>query len=240
MNALPPPSSAVTNEDETDERLVELAATGDQSALAVLYDRYQAMVYGSALRITGDAGAAQDVVQEAFLGVWRHAGRFSSERASARTWLMAIAHHRAVDSIRRRRPTTELPEADARTPASMVLPDIWPEVAGRLDRDAVLRALATLSATQREAIELAYFGGLTQQEIAVRTDTPLGTVKSRVRLGLLALRAALTADVPPNDPARAGGGERDVRSEARVREMDRISYIRAVLSALANTARGGL
>jgi RNA polymerase sigma-70 factor (ECF subfamily) len=104
---------------------------------------------------------------------------------------MAITHHRAVDAIRRRRPTVELPEPEMPPPAALTMPDIWEEVAGRLDSATIRSAMARLSDVQRQAIELAYFGGLTQQEIAERTSAPLGTVKSRVRLGLLALRDEL-------------------------------------------------
>ena len=135
--------------------------------------------------------AAEDVVQDAFLGVWRNAARFESAKASGRTWIMSITHHRAIDAIRRRRPTVELPEPEMPPPAALTMPDIWDEVAGRLDAGAIRAALSRLSEVQRQAIELAYFAGLTQQEIAERTRAPLGTVKSRVRLGLLALREEL-------------------------------------------------
>lgn len=187
-----------TSGDATDERLLELAANGQSQALSVLYDRHGGIMLGLARRITGDASLAQDVVQDAFVGVWRNAARYSPDRASARTWMLSIVHHRAVDAMRRRRPTSELPEGDA-PPAAMIVPDVWPEVAGHLDRDAVAHALSALSGPQREALELAYFSGLTQQEIAARTETPLGTVKSRVRLGLLAMRRELLA-------ARSGAG----------------------------------
>jgi RNA polymerase sigma-70 factor (ECF subfamily) len=113
-----------------------------------------------------------------------------------KTWLLSIVHHRAVDAVRRRRPTTELPEREDVPPPALQLPDLWDDVAAGLDRAAIARALTTLSDVQREAIELAYWGGLTQQEIAERTGTPLGTVKSRVRLGLLALRGALAGEGP--------------------------------------------
>jgi RNA polymerase sigma-70 factor (ECF subfamily) len=163
-------------------------AEGDAAALATLYDRYSTLAYAVSLKITRDATLAQDIVQEAFLGVWRNAGRYAAGRGSVRTWVLAIAHHRAIDAIRRRRPTSELPEGDA---PPLVVPDIWHEVSGRLDREEIRQALETLSPPQREAIELAYYSGLTQQEIAEKTATPLGTVKSRVRLGLLAMRRAL-------------------------------------------------
>ena len=189
-------SVAAAERDPADETLLERVAGGDPDALSELYERYRTVTYSVALRITTDPSAAEDVVQEAFLGVWRNAGRYASARGSVRTWILAIVHHRAIDSLRRRRPISELPESDAPPPSTLVLPDIWPEVAGRLDRDAISAALATLSPIQREALELAYYGGLTQQEIAARTGAPLGTVKSRVRLGLLAMRAALTGENP--------------------------------------------
>ena len=178
----------------TDEALLEWVAAGEQSALSELYDRYQGLMHGMATRITGDPTQAQDVVQDAFVGVWRNASRYTSSRASARTWILSIAHHRAVDAIRRRRPSVELPEAGSVPPSALIAPDVWPEVAQRLDSETVREALTRLPAAQREAIELAYFSGLTQQEIAARTDSPLGTVKSRVRLGLLQLRRVLDGD----------------------------------------------
>jgi RNA polymerase sigma-70 factor (ECF subfamily) len=194
-------SVAAAERDPADETLMERVAGGDPDALSELYERYRTVTYSVALRITADGAAAEDVVQEAFLGVWRNASRYASARGSVRTWILSIVHHRAIDSLRRRRPISELPESDAPPPPSLVLPDIWPEVAGRLDRDAIAAALGTLSPSQREALELAYYGGLTQQEIAARTGTPLGTVKSRVRLGLLAMRGALTGE---DAGARAG------------------------------------
>jgi RNA polymerase sigma-70 factor (ECF subfamily) len=188
-----PASSPVTPED-ADRAVLARVSAGELNALDELYERYRTMSYSIAYRITGDATLAEDVVQEAFLGAWRNAARYAAGRGSVKTWLLSIVHHRAVDAVRRRRPTTELPEAEVPPPATLTVPDIWPEVAGNLDRDAVRAALGTITPVQREAIELAYFGGLTQQEIAVRTGTPLGTVKSRMRLGLLALRRTLTGE----------------------------------------------
>jgi RNA polymerase sigma-70 factor (ECF subfamily) len=175
-------------------------ANGDLGALDRLYEHYGAMAFSIAYRITGDRTAAEDVVQEAFLGVWRNAARYVDARGSVRTWLLSIVHHRAIDAIRRRRPTTELPGAEGPVPDALTLPDTWAEVEQRLDRDTVLAALATISQVQREAIELAYFSGLSQTEIAERTGVPLGTVKGRLRLGLAGLRAALVAA-----ELRAGG-----------------------------------
>ena len=180
--------------DDADRDVLSRVAAGQLDALEELYDRYRTMAYSIALRITADASAAEDVVQDAFLGAWRNASRYVEGRGSVKTWLLAIVHHRAVDALRRRRPTTELPEAESPPPTALTIPDIWPEVAQRLDGEAVRAALGTLSDVQREAIEMAYFGGLTQQEIAAKTGTPLGTVKSRMRLGLLGLRRALVDD----------------------------------------------
>ena len=180
--------------DDADRDVLARVSNGELDALQDLYDRYRTMAYSIALRITADASLAEDVVQDAFLGAWRNAARYVEGRGSVKTWLLSIVHHRAIDAVRRRRPTSELPEAEAPPPPALTLPDVWKEVAGNLDREAIAAALATLSDVQREAIELAYFGGLTQVEIADRTGTPLGTVKSRVRLGLLAMRAALTGE----------------------------------------------
>src|SRR3954464_11312247 len=114
----------------TDEELVDrLAAGPDEAALSELYDRYQAAMYGLAMRITNDAALAQDAVQEAFVGVWRNAGRYASDRASVRTWMLSITHPRAIDVVRRRRATPPLPEPDEPSmSAALVAPDVWPEV----------------------------------------------------------------------------------------------------------------
>ena len=189
----------------SDEDLLVAAGRGDQSAIGQLYDRFSGQMYGLAMRITQDATLAQDVVQEAFVGIWRNAARFDATRASARTWIMSIAHNRAIDAIRRRRPAQELPDPELPPPAALTSPDIWGEVAGRMDADSVRAAVMTLSPVQREAIALAYFGGLTQQEIADKTGAPLGTVKSRVRLGLMALKDQLAGTVSADGRPSTGG-----------------------------------
>ena len=176
----------------TDEELVgRLAAGPDEAALSELYDRYQAAMYGLAMRITNDAGLAQDAVQEAFVGVWRNSARYAAGRASVRTWILSITHHRAIDIIRRRRATSPLPEFEEAVNEALTAPDVWPEVARASDAREVRKAMDSLPDAQRTAIELAYFSGLTQTEIAQREAVPLGTVKSRVRLGLVALRRTL-------------------------------------------------
>jgi RNA polymerase sigma-70 factor (ECF subfamily) len=194
--------------ENPDQALLDRLVDGDLDALEGLYERYRTMAYSIALRITGEPATAEDVVQEAFLGVWRNAARYAEARGSVKTWLLAIVHHRAIDAVRRRRPTSELPEADsaAPTPEALTLPDIWGEIEGGIDRDAVVAALGSISSAQREALELAYYGGLTQVEIADRLALPLGTVKSRMRLGLLGLRRILTGQggAFDDDEARPG------------------------------------
>jgi RNA polymerase sigma-70 factor, ECF subfamily len=184
----------VTAADDADQAVLESITAGDNGAIEILYDRYRSMAYALALRITADTALAEEIVLDAFVGAWRNASRYAPERGSVKTWLLSIVHHRAIDATRRRRPTVELPDSEAPPPANLTLPDVWAEVAGRLDRDAVVAALGSLSEVQRVALELAYFGGLTQQEIATRTGVPLGTVKSRMRLGLMAMRRVLRGE----------------------------------------------
>jgi RNA polymerase sigma factor (sigma-70 family) len=185
------PGRPASSVEDDDRQVLARIANGELNALEALYDRYRAMAYSIALRVTGDASLAEDVLQEAFLGAWRHAGRYAEGRGSVKTWLLAIVHHRAIDAVRRRRPTNALPETEDVTPAPLTVPDLWGDVSADLDADTVRGALDVLPEAQREAIELAYFGGLTQQEIAVRTGAPLGTVKGRMRLALLAMRRHL-------------------------------------------------
>jgi RNA polymerase sigma-70 factor (ECF subfamily) len=187
----PRPRRVASIADDADQAILARLADGELDALEELYERYKTMAYSIAYRITNDASLAEDVVQEAFLGAWRNAARYVDGRGSVKTWLLSIVHHRAIDAVRRRRPTTELPEREDLPPPQLQAPDVWGDVSATLDADVVREALTVLSDVQREAIESAYFGGLTQQEIADRTGTPLGTIKSRMRLGLLAMRRSL-------------------------------------------------
>ena len=201
----PLPFRAATAVDDADRGVLERVAAGELDALDELYERYKTMAYSIAYRITKDATLAEDVVQDAFLGAWRNAARYVEGRASVKTWLLSIVHHRAIDAIRRRRPTSELPESTEAPPAALTAPDIWAEVASGLDAEMVRGAMGVLSDVQREAIELAYFSGLTQYEIALQTGTPLGTVKSRMRLGLLAMRRFLVGEAGDDDDTLAAG-----------------------------------
>jgi RNA polymerase sigma-70 factor (ECF subfamily) len=165
--------------DEADRAALARIAGGELVALEYLYDRYKTMAYSIAYRITNDATLAEDVVQDAFLGAWRNAARYIEGRGSVKTWLLSIVHHRAIDAIRRRRPTTELPEIDAGLPEALTLPDVWAEVSASLDSVMVREALVALSDVQREALELAYFGGLTHR----RSPSGRGHLSAPSRVG---------------------------------------------------------
>src|ERR671934_1239425 len=167
----------------SDEAVVALIARSDDSALAELYRRFGRLAYGLAFRILRDDALAQDAVQEAFLGVWRGAGRFSAERSKPSTWLLTLVHRRAVDLVRReerRRAEPLQPETERRGPEAGTADEA--ELATR--RQAIREALPELPPEQREAIELAYYGGYTQSELAERLGQPLGTIKSRMFTGL--------------------------------------------------------
>jgi RNA polymerase sigma-70 factor, ECF subfamily len=172
----------------SDEAVVALVARSEDTALAELYDRYGRIAYGLALRVVRDDALAQDAVQEAFLGVWRTAGRFMPERAKASTWILTLVHRRAVDVVRReerrRAESLELAPEQATAAAD---DDAWL----RLRRERVQSALKQLPDQQREALELAYYGGFTQSELAERLGQPLGTIKSRMFGGLARLRELL-------------------------------------------------
>jgi RNA polymerase sigma-70 factor (ECF subfamily) len=172
----------------SDEALVALVGRSDETALAELYDRFGRVAYGLALRIVRDPALAEDAVQEAFLSVWRSAGRFVAERAKASTWIMTLVHRRAVDLVRREEPRRTEPLESAPQPALASTED---EAWLLLQRQRVREALRRLPDQQREAIELAYYGGYTQSELADRLGQPLGTIKSRMFAGLSRLREIL-------------------------------------------------
>ncbi|MGH3133541.1 MAG: sigma-70 family RNA polymerase sigma factor [Gaiellaceae bacterium] len=176
----------------SDEALVALVARGDERALGELYDRIGRIAYGLAVRVLRDERLAEDAVQEGFLAVWRSAASFRAERAKASTWILTLVHRRAVDLVRReeRRRTEPLPdEAAARAQDASEPTD---EAAWlRFERERVQAALRQLPDVQREALELAYYGGFSQSELAERLGVPLGTIKSRMFTGLARLREIL-------------------------------------------------
>jgi RNA polymerase sigma-70 factor, ECF subfamily len=175
--------------DRSDGALLEAAARSDEGALAALYDRYGRVAYGLALRVLRDESLAEDAVQEAFVQVWRSADRFDPRKARASTWILTFVHRRAVDLVRREeRRRVEPAEA---TPVAAG-PGADEDAEQRSKRKIVQDALRRLPADQREAIELAYYGGYTQSELAERLGEPLGTIKSRMFTGLMRLRTLLT------------------------------------------------
>jgi RNA polymerase sigma-70 factor (ECF subfamily) len=174
----------------SDEALVALVARGDEAALAELYDRVGRVAYGLAFRVLRDDRLAEDAVQDAFLAVWRTAAAFRAERAKARTWVLTLVHRRAVDVVRReeRRRTEPLDEVTRDVSASeSAESEAWLG----FERQRVQEALALLPDAQREAIELAYYGGYSQSELAQRLGVPLGTIKSRMFAGLARMRELL-------------------------------------------------
>lgn len=187
-------SASVDLRDHADRDILAAIADRDEDALRELYRRYGSLCFGLATRVAGDRTLAEDVVQEVFVAVWERASRFEAERGSVRSWLLTQVHHRAVDVVRRETSTRrrnlvltlEDPERETRAPDAFVEEE-W--IA--LRRAQVRTAITTLSAEQREVLELAYFGGMTQREIADRLEVPLGTVKSRTITGLRRLRAEL-------------------------------------------------
>lgn len=161
----------------SDERLVILAGRGDEAAFAELYERFGRLAYALALRILRDQTLAEDAVQEAFVAVWRSAARFEVGRAKASTWILMFVHRRSVDLVRRQEHRhTEPLEAAPQAIGGSAEEAVW----RRLERQRIQRALGRLPRHERETIELAYYGGFTQAEVAEQLGIPLGTVKSRM------------------------------------------------------------
>ena len=185
----PPPPAARELAHGSDEALLSLVASSDEQALAELYDRFGRVAYGLALRVLRDEALAQDAVQEAFLAIWRNADRFLAERAKASTWILTLVHRRAVDLVRREDRRRAEPLESAPEPAAAET--VEDEATLGFQRRVVQEALRRLPREQREALELGYYGGLTQSELAERLDQPLGTIKSRMFTGLNRLRDLL-------------------------------------------------
>lgn len=172
----------------SDEALIALAGRADKGALAELYDRHGRVAYGMALRILRDESLAEDAVQDGFMAVWKEAGRYVPTRGKASSWIFTLVHRRAVDIVRRE----ERRRTDVLEPADAAGGDATDELAWlRLQRERVQDALRQLPDQQREALELAYYGGFTQSELADRLGQPLGTIKSRMFAGLSRMRELL-------------------------------------------------
>lgn len=189
-------ASSAAKWSDADTGLTELvtkSAAGDEFAFAQLYDCTNQIIYGLALRILGDSSAAEDVTMEVYLQVWRTASRYDSQRGTVTSWLVTLVRSRALDCLRSRRARrANLEENVDDVPNlhdSRPTPELASLEAGR--SRIVQKAMADLAPDQRQAIELAYFSGLSHAEMAERTGLPLGTVKTRIRLGMIHLRRLL-------------------------------------------------
>lgn len=168
--------------------LLSAIRSGDEDAMAQLYDRYSSIVFAVALRVLSDTAAAEDILQEVFMQLWRRPGSFDASRGSLGLWLTVIARNRAIDVLRKRHPESDIDD---------VVVSVELDMAGDAERARTLEkvrgAMGAMPTPQRSALEMAYFEGLTHTEIAAKTGEPLGTIKTRIRTGLLALRKAVNA-----------------------------------------------
>lgn len=179
---MPPPSTG------DDAALLSSVASGDERAMASLYDRYSRLVYSVALRVLRDPAAAEDVLQEVFMQIWRNPDGFTAARGSLGGWLAIVARNRSIDALRRKRPTVDVDDVPLASPFNL---------ADEAERTALMAqargVMEKLPREQRKMLEMAFFDGLTHSEIAEMTGDPLGTVKTRIRSALLTLRKAFQA-----------------------------------------------
>jgi RNA polymerase sigma-70 factor, ECF subfamily len=192
--------------EPTDLALMDRIATRDTDALRALYDRYGRVAFALAYRVTGEASAAEEIVQDAFVTVWEKGSGFDATKGgNVRGWLLTIVHRRAID-VRRREYDRPPPNVPIDTMDNVLAtPDVWKDVSANLLGENVRHAMAALPDQQRRTIELAYFEGLSHGEIASRENAPVGTVKGRLRLGLSKLSTLLDTDEQAHEPMR---GER--------------------------------
>ncbi len=171
--------------------LVALSAGGDEDAFAELYDLTAARIHGVVLRVLRSADHAAEVTQEVFVEIWRQSASYSPENGSVLAWMITMAHRRAVDRVRSVSSDAARDERYAAATADRAVDYVWADVEQRLDADRVRKGMASLTAIQREALTLAYLGGYSQSQVAQLLNLPLGTVKTRIRDGLIGLRRAL-------------------------------------------------
>jgi RNA polymerase sigma-70 factor (ECF subfamily) len=175
-----------------DEDLMDLVRVGEASAFEIVYERHSDAAFALAYRMCGKRVTAEDIVQESFVSLWRSGARYDRTRGSVRTWVLGIVHHRAIDALRRNSVHDRRRASDEGLEERFEAPDRTDhEVLRRDEAREVRSAIEQLPAEQAQVIELAYFGGFTHTEIAAMLDTPIGTVKGRMRLGLTKLRGAL-------------------------------------------------
>ncbi|WP_394939022.1 ECF RNA polymerase sigma factor SigK [Psychromicrobium sp. YIM B11713] len=171
--------------------LIEATALGDEQAFQELYRRSSRRVYGLARRVLVDPDLAEDTTQEVYLQIWQNADRFSAESGSAMAWLMTITHRRAVDKVRSSQSATDREARYGASSQSMDHDEVAETVNDKLDAEAVVKCLGSLTETQQESVRLAYYGGLTYREVAEKLGAAVPTVKSRIRDGLLRLKSCL-------------------------------------------------
>jgi RNA polymerase sigma-70 factor (ECF subfamily) len=173
------------------ERLLRRSAAGDETAFAQLYDAVSSRLYGLVRRVVRDPAQSEEVAQEVFLDIWRHSARFDPARGSALSWMLTIAHRKAVDRVRSAEAARHRDDNYGTSNQDVTHDSTSEAVVERLDAERVHRALATLTDAQRQALELAYLSGYTHTEVATMLDLPLGTAKTRIRDGLIRLRDTL-------------------------------------------------
>jgi RNA polymerase sigma-70 factor, ECF subfamily len=184
--------------------LVQGIRSGDRNALGEVYDRHAPVALAVALRIVADREQAEDLVHDAFVAAWQKIDRFDPARGSLRSWIVAIVRNRAIDRLRANRPSMEIGEADERSLLQTGPNPTWDDALARLGGAQLRAAVAELPTEQRDAVELAYFGGHTYREIATLTGVPLGTATSRLRLALARLREQLRQSDAAPTSSRAG------------------------------------
>lgn len=186
----------------SDAELLELAVKGDRDALSCLYDRYVRQVFSLALRMVENQSLAEEITQDVFLTVWTRGQTYRTERGPFPAWLLSVTHNRCIDELRRRRRRARIPTVDIdglRAEPATPPDDVLNKVFKLLDRERILDALGHLPPPQKQVIMMAYFQGLTQSEISQALGTPLGTVKTRMRLGLYKMRDLLAVEGPADE-----------------------------------------
>lgn len=176
---------------DSDEDLLLKVARGDQAAFATLFDRFSGLVFGVVRRVVRDPSQSEEVAQEVLVEVWRTATRFDPGRGSAQTWILTMAHRRAIDRVRSEQASRDRTDRIGQREQSRAFDEVSEEVEVRFEHQQVRESLSALTELQREAVELAYYGGYTYREVAELLDTPLGTIKTRMRDGLIRLRDAM-------------------------------------------------